>query len=337
MNVDLSHIPKTETHLHIEGAIRSDTYVQLRRRSEPSYSLEQSPWRNAGYRFESLPHFLDTTTPTVLNSAEDYRRIALELFQDLLDQNVIYTEITIASHRVEIGKIAQAVYEAWGKAVPDRRLEIGILVGLFRSDNPEMVMDVVRQSLDASRYGVVGIDLLEHETARHAGAFEKAFRLARQEGLGLRAHAGEGAGPESVWDVIRSLGVSRIAHGTRAIEDPELIAYLAQEAITLDMCPTSNYRLKVIDSLDTHPVKRLFDAGVKVTVSSDDPLFFNTNITDELALLKQQLDFKTEDLLQLSINAIDGAFLPQDKKNELQQRLSESYASIQSASDTSDG
>jgi adenosine deaminase len=325
MGLDLSQLPKTETHLHIEGAIRPDTYVELRRRQEPPYSLEQSPWWKPDYRFDSLGHFLDTASPCVVNHAEDYRRIAAELFEDLLEQKVIYAEITIASHRVDIGEIAQAIHDSWRDVAPGGDLAIGILVGLFRSDSPDLALGMVRDAIDAMSLGVVGVDLLEHEAANAAGAFDAAYRLARNAGLGLRAHAGEGAGPDSVWDAIRSLGVSRIAHGVRATEDPELVAHLAREGITLDMCPTSNYRLRVIDSLDRHPLRQLFDAGVKVTVSSDDPLFFRSNVTSELALLREVLDFSAQDLLQLANNAIDSAFISQDAKDKLHRRLAEGH------------
>ena len=325
MKVDVSKIPKVEMHLHIEGAIRRDTYVELRRRDEPSFSLEQSPWHDDGYRFQSLSHFLDSASPCVTKSPEDYKRIAFELFEDLLAQNVVYTEVTIASHRVPIGEIAHAIDDAWHEAIPDRELDFGILVGLFRSDPPELASSFVEQGIEAKKFGVVGVDLLEHEAANSAVAFREAFGIACEAGLGFRAHAGEGAGPQSIWEAIRSLGVSRIGHGTRAIEDPELVSYLAESGITLDMCPTSNYRLRVVESIYEHPVRRFFDSGIKVTVSSDDPLFFNSDLTDELALLQEVFDFKVEEMLQLTRNAIEGAFLLPEKKNRLHRILTERH------------
>lgn len=325
MELDLSLIPKTETHLHIEGAIRPDTYVELRRKEEPSYALEQSPWWNPDYRFDSLGHFLDSISPCVIHCADDYRRIAGELFEDLIAQNVVYAEITIASRRVEIGKIAQVIHDAWRETVLDGSLDIGILVGLFRSDGPNVALEMVRQAADAMELGVVGVDLLEHEAANYAGVFKSSYRLARDAGLGLRVHAGEGAGADSIWDAIRSLDVSRIAHGARAVEDPELISYLVEKGITLDICPTSNYRLRVVESLDKHPIRQLFDAGVKVTVSSDDPLFFRSNVSGELALLHGLFDFKKEELLQLAKNAVDAAFLSENKKNDLIRKLTEGH------------
>lgn len=325
VSINVLAIPKVEMHLHLEGAIRPDTYVELRRNDEPSYRLDQSPWHDKRYRFQGLSHFLDTASPCVTKSAETYRRIARELFEDLRAQNVIYVEVTVASHRVPISEVAHAISEAWREAVPDGDLEFGILVGLFRSDLADTVQGFVRQAIDAKEYGVVGVDLLEHETAGAASVFTKAFETAREAGLGLRAHAGEGAGPESVWEAIRCLGVSRVAHGTRATEDLELARYLAEHVITLDMCPTSNYRLSVVDSIQAHPVRRLFDAGVKVTVSSDDPLFFNSDLTEELAMLQEVFAFTADEMLQLARNGIDAAFLPGEKKGHLHGLLAERY------------
>lgn len=184
---------------------------------------------------------------------------------------------------------------------------------------------MVKQGIRASKFGVVGVDLLAHETIQPASIFKEAFNIAKDAGLGLRSHAGEGAGSESVWDTIRSLGVSRIAHGTKAAEDKDLIKYLIDNNITLDMCPTSNYKLRVVRTIEEHPIRQLFDLGVKVTVSSDDPLFFNCDVTNELVKLHKLFNFKTLELLQLSQNAIDSAFLPQTKKNKLHQILNEKY------------
>lgn len=320
MNAELANIPKAEMHLHVEGAIRRDTYVELRRRREPSYCLEQSPWHLESYRFESLAHFLDTASPKVIFTAEDYRRVAFELFQDLLAQNVVYTEVSIAVHGLPIGEVASAIHDAWRAAAPGGELSFGILVGLFRFDEPEEAARMVRQGIEARKFGVVGVDLLAHETSGSAKKFQGAYALAREAGLGLRAHAGEGAGPESVWEAIRYLGVTRVAHGTRAIEDPELVRYLADNGVVLDMCPLSNYRLRVVETLRDHPVRRLSDAGVRVTVSTDDPLFLNSRLTTELAMLEEVFNFTFGDILQLTKNAIEGAFIPPAEKQGILQR-----------------
>jgi adenosine deaminase len=284
------------------------------------YCLEQSPWHLASYRFESLDHFLDTASPKVIFTAEDYRRVAFELFQDLLAQNVVYTEVSIAVHGLPIGEVASAIHEAWRAAAPSGELSFGILVGLFRFDEPEEAARMVRQGIEARKFGVVGVDLLAHETSGSAKKFQSAYALAREAGLGLRAHAGEGAGPESVWEAIRSLGVTRVGHGTRAIEDPDLVSYLADNGVVLDMCPLSNYRLRVVETLRDHPVRRLSDAGVRVTVSTDDPLFLNSRLTTELALLEEVFNFTFGDILQLTKNAIEGAFIPPAEKQRILQR-----------------
>jgi adenosine deaminase len=299
----------------------------IRFSSESRFKRSSWTWtvRSARPTANRKAPLLDTASPCVTRSADVYRRIGFELFEDILAQKVVYAEMTIASHRVPIGEIAQAIYEAYREAVPSGELEFGILVGLFRRDLPEVARSFVRQAIDARMYGVVGLDLLAHETGSSAATFANAFGTAREAGLGLRAHAGEGAGPQSVWDVIRCLGVSRIAHGTKAAEDPELVSYLAANGITVDMCPTSNYRLRVVNEIHDHPVRRFFEAGVKITVSSDDPLFFNSNLTGELEMLQRVFGFTAEEMLELAGNGIDGAFLPQEKKSRLHRLLTQKH------------
>lgn len=321
MKCDVAAIPKAEMHIHLEGAIRRDTYAELRKRDDPSFSWSLVPWYDDDYRFHDLGHFLDTAFVPVIRGLEDYKRIASELFEDLVAQNVIYAEVSLASSRIPIDEIADVVGSAKHDVCADSQLQVGILVGLFRSKSPEFAIRCVEKAAASKRFGVVGVDLLDHETACKAADFTEAFSLARAEGLGLRAHAGEGAGPESVWDAILSLNVSRVAHGVRAIEDPKLVDYMREAGITLDLCPTSNARVSIVDSIYAHPVRRFFDMGLKVTVSSDDPLIFNSDITSELELLQNVFGFTPAELLQLTKNAIDGAFLPPEKKRSVKKRL----------------
>ncbi len=320
-DIDIANMPKVEMHLHVEGAIREKTYIELRRKEEPDFEISEMPWHNPDYRFNSLDHFLTTASPCVTKRPEVYYRIAGELFEDLAEQNVVYTEMTIATTRMPVEEVAHAIQEAWLDSKKEAKIEYVILVGLFRSDPPEVAIDLVRQSIEARRYAVAGVDLLEHETSRNAAAFTGAYELAREAGLGLRAHAGEGSGSESVWDVIKQLNVSRIAHGTRSVEDQELVEYLSQNEIVLDMCPTSNYRLQVVDAIEAHPIRKLFDAGVPVTVSSDDPLFLHSDVTSELELLSDGFLFTSEELLQLQRNALVSAFISQDNKEHLMSRI----------------
>ena len=157
----------------------------------------------------------------------------------------------------------------------------------------------------------MGIDLVGDEAAgQDFAALAPAYRLASEAGLGLGAHAGEAAGPESCWGALRLLGARRLGHATRAGADPALVAQLRSERITLTMCPTSNLRTGAVAALADHPIRVFYRQGLAVTVNSDDPTHFGATLTDEYLLLARRLGFSLADLRQLTLNAVEGAFQP---------------------------
>ena len=143
------------------------------------------------------------------------------------------------------------------------------------------------------------------------------YREARERGFRTSAHAGEGAGPESVWGAVRALEVDRIGHGTRAVEDPELVALLVERRIPIEACPISNVRTGVVPAVSAHPIRALFDAGAVVTVNTDDPKMFNTSLEDEYEALAEHLGFTWEEILALNANAVSAAWCGEDEKQRL--------------------
>jgi adenosine deaminase len=175
---------------------------------------------------------------------------------------------------------------------------------------------------------VNGIDLSGDETKYPVSYFRDAFRYARQAGLPITVHAGEWAGSESVWGALRQLYAERIGHGVRSREDPELIAYLRQENITLEICPSSNVCTGVFPSLADHPIRQLYDAGLKVTVSSDDPPLFGTDIGREYALLESLYGFTPAEIAQVTLNAVEAAFVSEETRAVLRQEVREGYQAL---------
>jgi adenosine deaminase len=165
--------------------------------------------------------------------------------------------------------------------------------------------------------GVAGIDLHGDEENFPPGPFTPAFDRAEELGLGLRAHAGEAAGPESVWEAVRELKVPRIGHGVRAVESPVLMEWMRRSGVTLEVCPTSNVRTGAVRDLESHPVRRFYDYGILVTVNSDDPLPFFTNIEREYRLLVDEFAFTCDDLRIITENALRAAFLSQEERQQL--------------------
>ena len=325
-------LPKVELHLHLEGAIRYSTYCEL---AEAAGGPAEAPWKRPDFRFAGLPEFVSMARSALrpcLQTPDHYERLAYELFLDLARQNVLYVEVSFAPRRAARGlsfeDILGAVCRGRDRAVSEQFIGVGLIIGLGREHPLEFVQEMVEHAIAARDKGIVGIDLHGDEVAAHPADFAAAFQRARDAGLGLRAHAGEGAGADSVWGALRELGVKRIAHGTRATEDGELVEYLRTNPIALDMCPTSNYKLRVTPSLSQHPIRFLFDQGIRVTVNSDDPLFFNTNISEELSIIHTHLDFSLQEIGVLTQNAVEAAFISESRKDELRRRVREDFADV---------
>jgi adenosine deaminase len=203
-----------------------------------------------------------------------------------------------------------------------------VIIGHSRH-RPEEGVSTSIIAIEAVEKGLAnGIDLSGDETRYPGTFFRDAFNKARSAGLRITVHAGEWAGPESVWGAIRQLYAERIGHGVRSWEDPELIEYLGQERIPLEVCPTSNVCTGVFPSLAEHPIRQLYEAGIKVTVNSDDPPLFGTDIGREYALLESVFDFSPEEVADVTLNAVEAAFLTEEEKDVLRQEVLDGYRTL---------
>jgi adenosine deaminase len=256
---------------------------------------------------------------------------------------VAYAEVSVGPrvpgrpHYVALGETVAAIDEARRtvEAASGGAFRAGIIIGLSRNHLMEHEMGAealarqyLRESLAAREAGaaVVGIDLHGDEQAfADVAPFVPAFRLASEAGLGLRAHAGEGAGPQTVWDSVQRLGAQRIAHGVRSLEDARLVAELAERRVALDVCPTSNVLTGAAPRLQDHPIRALHGAEVAVTVSSDDPLVFDTTATSEVAILHRVLGFSWSDLAGMQEAAARHSFLPVGEREALARRLRDAW------------
>jgi adenosine deaminase len=326
-------LPKVEPHLHLEGAIRPSTVEELARRFDPSFRLADWEWTRPGFRYADLADFV-ATMRGVLNMAlertDDYARAMYELLHDLADENVVYAEPSVSTSRLarmglDIGDVLRAIDDARLRAEAERDIHAGVILAFGRGKDTQVAEECATRFADWRAHGVVGVDLHGVESAGPAAPYADVYRAARDAGLGLRAHAGEGMGADSVWEVVRSLGVSRIAHGVRAVEDERLVDYLAEHAIILDICPTSNVKLRVAPSMSEHPIRALYDRGVPVTVSTDDPLMFMVTMSEEYRALSEHLGFTRAELERVTLNAVDAAFLPEDDRRALRLVVREGF------------
>jgi adenosine deaminase len=337
-------LPKVELHLHLEGSLRPETVGALAARHAPHSPLCRPGWQEGYWTFRDLAGFvaeLGEVIRACIRTPDDYYRVGVECFEDLAAQHVCYAEVGFGprtvgrAHYVPIEDSLAALDQARRDVEARTDVRIGLLVGLGRHHAAlagpgaeAQALDLVERAVRLREGGaaVVGIDLHGDEAAHPSvEPFVAAYRAAADAGLGLRAHAGEASGPATVWETVRRLGVTRLGHGVRAVEDPALVAHLARSNVALDVCPTSNLRTGLAPTLEAHPIRALRDAGLTLTVSSDDPGVFDTTVTTELALLHARLGFSPADLRRLTLNAAAHAFLPEPERAALAREVADGW------------
>lgn len=294
-------------------------------------------WEHTYYTYRDFAGFMAQLTPRFPFRPDEYARIARECFEDLAALGVAYAEVSFDAPTREVGDdtrfwpIVEALEEERRLAESRFPIRINWILALMRTLPPEVGLWRTDLAIKARDRGisVVAIDLHGDEPAGPPGPFVPAFDLAREYGLGLRAHAGEATGPEGVWEAINLLGVSRIAHGVRSIEDPILMERLLQGDLTLEMCPTSNVRTAAVPDLASHPFRRFYERGIPVAVSSDDPLPFFTDIERECRLLVDEFGFSVDDLHAITLNAARAAFLPASERRTLIALIDGAYRTAQ--------
>ncbi|MGH2354131.1 MAG: adenosine deaminase, partial [Chloroflexota bacterium] len=280
------------------------------------------------FAFRTFRHFIEiyVAISRCLKTAADYELITYEFGVEMARQNVRYAEVTFSpsTHAFTLGVPHSTHFAGLTRGRERARRELGVEI--------EWVFDIVRDVRERAEYvtrvaiegqndGVVALGLAGLEAGNPPEPFRPWFEQARAAGLHSAPHGGEISGPESVWGALRVLGAERIGHGVRATEDPELVTHLAERGIPLEVCPTSNVCLGVFPTLGEHPLRRLHDAGVIVTVNSDDPPLFNTTLNDEVALLASAFGFTADDVEAVDgilLNAVRHSFLPPQRKAALE-------------------
>lgn len=333
--VSLRSIPKVELHLHLETSLRLRRLSEHDHPDRPAFSephLIASPGAFTGYdRLRRLRYAGRAgRIPDEVYTADNITRITGDLLAAAAAQNVRYVEVRVGGRRGFAALGVRGMLEAMARAAEEAERRWGIrsafLVTLVRERGPEEAEAIVAEAAACRDLRVVGIDLAGDEANYPPAMFMRAVDRARQAGLGITVHAGEFTGSTSVWIAIHQLGAQRIGHGIRAVEDAELLAYLREHAITLEICPTSNIRLGLAPSVADHPLRALLAAGVPVTVNSDDPMLLNTDITRELASVQGALALPAEEITTLIRAAARAAFLPQAARRALEDEVTQAPA-----------
>jgi adenosine deaminase len=331
----IQRMPKVELHVHLEGSILPRTLIQLAQRNHISLPFDDEASMTELYRFHNFEHFLDTymTITRCLRTEDDYRLIAYEFGCECARQNIRYAEVTftILTNVSFTGLSWQEILQGLNFGREQANKEFGVrwqwIFDIVRNlpDTQDRVLDI---ALSAREMGVIALGLGGSEDGYPPDLFVSTFAHAKSEQLHRAPHAGEIAGPQSVWSAIKLLQAERIGHGVRSIEDPDLIDYLRSNTIPLEICPTSNVCLKVYPDFAHHPLRKLWDAGLMLTVNSDDPPMFGTDLNGEYRVLVKHFDFTQSELEQISLNAIHASFLSQGEKQKLEQEFREEFARL---------
>jgi adenosine deaminase len=319
-------VPKAELHVHLEGTARPDLVRRIAERNGLRIpdGVFASPDRFAWRDFLDFLQTYDMAA-SVMRTAADYRDITYEYLAACAAEGAIYVEL-IASpdHAALVGLSDEdhlaGIAAGIDAARDEHGIEARILLTCIRNFGVEPALRIARHAAERPHPYVVGFQMAGDEAGYPPGPFAEAYAIAAAAGLGCSVHAGEWAGAESVRAAL-DLPVTRIGHGVRAIEDPELVAEIAQRGIVLECCPTSNVVLGVFPSFEAHPLPALRDAGVRVTLASDDPPYFGASVGGEYAIARERFGMSDADLLGLTRTAIEASFAEPPLRSALLARL----------------
>jgi adenosine deaminase len=311
-------IPKVELHLHLEGAIPYDALWQLVQKYGGDPSVPNPEALQHRFEYKDFPHFIETWVwkNQFLREYEDFTFIAEHVARDLAHQNIQYAEAfyspsDFSQYELKPQELTAAIRKGLSR-VPE--IEIFLIVDFVRDFGPEKAAITLKEINEVKELGVIGIGIGGSEHAFPPELFEGIYEEARHLGFHTTAHAGEAAGAESIWGAIRNLRVERIGHGTRAYEDEDLLDFLAEHQIPLEMCPLSNLCTGVVSKIEEHPIRRYFEKGIMVTINTDDPKMFDNSLAQEYEVLEKTLRFSLREIQSLMVNAVQASWLPEQKK-----------------------
>jgi adenosine deaminase len=308
-------LPKAELHLHIEGTLEPELGFELARRNGVALPFADVAELRRAYLFADLQSFLDLyyACMAVLRSAEDFRDLAAAYLARARDDGVVRAEVFFdpqehTARGVPLPEVVSGLRAAADESAASGGPDVALIACVVRHRGPDAALDTV-QSLEPYREEIAGVGLDSTEVGHPPRLFAPAFDAAAELGLHRVAHAGEEGPPSFVWEALDVLGVERVDHGVRCIEDPALVRRLAADGTPLTVCPLSNVRLQVVPELADHPLPRLLDAGVRVTINSDDPAYFGGYVADNYVAVAEAFGLSEPDLSALAQTSLDAAFV----------------------------
>lgn len=322
----VERLPKVELHLHLEGAIPHDALWALIEKYGGDPAVPDRAALPGKFRYRDFPHFIETWIwkNGFLRGYDDFTAIAAAMASDLAAQNVRYAEVffspsRFAHHKLTPQQLALAIRAGLDQVAA---VKVQLIADLVRDHGPdEAARTLAAVSEVRGPAGIVGIGIGGSEHSCPPEPFAPVYAKARDLGYRTTAHAGEAAGADSIRGAVEALGVERIGHGTRAHEDPGLVALLAERQIPLEVCPLSNVATGVVPEIAAHPVRRYWDQGLRLTINTDDPHMFNNSLADEFSALHQHFGFTPDEIRTLVLNAVEAAWLPAARREALRDSL----------------
>ena len=310
--MNLKNIPKVELHLHLDGSVRLDTASKLTGKSIEEVRSLMIAKEKCHDLNEYLTKF--NLANEIMQSQENLTRIAKELVEDLKKDNVIYAEVRFAPLlHTKKGLTGEKVIEAVLLGLKDEDLKVNLILCMMRQFSFEDNLKTIELASKYLDKGVVAIDLAGAEALYPTANFERLFQIAKDKNIPFTIHAGEADGKDSILSAI-NFNTKRIGHGVRCIEDNETLNIIKKNNITLEVCPTSNIQTGIFENYYDHPIKKLYDMNVLVTINVDNMTVSNIDLTQEYEKLVKIFNLNIEDLKKINLNAIDAAFLTDKEK-----------------------
>lgn len=319
----IAALPKAELHLHIEGTLEPELAFQLADKNQVSLPFASVDEMRAAYDFQDLQSFLDLyyASISVVCTEEDFHDLTLAYLKKAASQNVRHTEIFFDPQSHTARDIPmETVLNGISSALKQGERELGIssrlILCFLRHLSAESAWETLQQAIPF-REQFIGVGLDSSEVGHPPSKFVRVFEEARKNGLHIVCHAGEEGPPEYITEALDLLHAERIDHGVRCMEDPALVERLAAEQIPLTVCPLSNVRLCVYPDMSQHPLKQMLEAGLRVTVNSDDPPYFGGYVNENFTAVQQALDLSRQELIQLARNSFTSVFLSDADQQKL--------------------
>lgn len=332
MREQIFKMPKIELHLHLDGAIRPETLVDLAQQDgvelPTNQSSELDKYLRVGTECASLGEYLGKfeLPLSVMQTKNGLERVAYELCENLAQENVRYFEVRFAPQLhirkgLTLDEVVAAVLDGLNEGQIEFNLKAGLILCALRHHPSELNLEIAELAGRFKDKGVVAVDLAGDEANYPVEDHQAFFRRAQRLGLHITIHAGEASGAQSIKKAI-ALGAERIGHGVRLFEDGGLLEEVKAANILLEICLKSNYHTKAVASISEHPAKKYFDQGLRISLNTDNPTVSNTTLTEEYLLMVEELGFTLEDLRQMILYAAEAAFLPTSDKLELLENFS---------------